>query len=203
MIDAQLLQTRVDVAVAQAVFRATGSIVTSPGFLKVYQKGTDVAEENGENLLPSLKEGDALKCQDLTTTEHETKPPARYTEASLIKVLESEGVGRPSTYASIMSTIVDRGYVRREGTTLKPTFTAMIVVQLLKDKFPDYVDTQFTSAMEESLDEIAGGEKDYLDYLKSFYLGTGGLEKQIAQQEKQIDPEQARSITFETMPEYV
>src|SRR5690606_22181783 len=110
---------------------------------------------------------------------HETKPPARYTEASLIQFMEREGIGRPSTFATIVSTILDRGYVVRQGNQLVPTFTAFVVTDLLRGHFPDLVDAKFTSRMEESLDEIAAGKLDAEPYLSRFFLGEGGLRERI------------------------
>ncbi len=202
MVDARQERTSVDIQVAEALFRASGTITTFPGFLQVYQKGTDIGGEE-EGALPALAQNDKLDCKSLEISEHETKPPACYTEASLIKVLESEGVGRPSTYASIMGTIEDRGYVHREGNTLKPTFTAMIVSNLLTKHFPDLVDVRFTAGMEQSLDDIAAGDKDHLEYLHQFYDGSAGLEGQIAKQEKAIEPEEARALTFDEFKDYV
>lgn len=182
-------------------FQATGTRILFPGFLRAYVEGsddTDAALEEKEVVLPEVKEGDQLSLDSLKVTEHETKPPARYTEASLIQVLEKEGVGRPSTYASIISTIIDRGYVRRVGNAFVPTFTAFAVNKLLEKHFPELVDLKFTAEMEETLDEIAGGNRDYLEFLKEFYLDKKkGLKAQIENEEKKIDPDEARSVHLE------
>ncbi|PVI73961.1 DNA topoisomerase I, partial [Salmonella enterica subsp. enterica serovar Anatum] len=144
-----------------------------------------------------FKVGDTVKHIKTEVTEHETKPPARYSEAALIQFLEKEGVGRPSTYASIVSTILDRGYALRQGNSLVPTFTGFVVTELLRKHFPELVDTQFTSNMEEKLDEIAEGKLNYLPYLKEFYLGPKGLEKKVAEEDKKIEPEKARALHFD------
>ena len=126
----------------------------------------------------------------------ETQPPARYTEASLVKTLESEGIGRPSTYASIISTIIAKGYAQLVGNALIPTFTAFAVTDLLEKHFPEIVDPSFTSRMEQTLDDIATGEVQWLPYLREFYSGEEGLEKQVKDRESQIDPKEARTIHF-------
>ncbi|MBN8555230.1 MAG: type I DNA topoisomerase [Deltaproteobacteria bacterium] len=188
-----------------AEFQATGTRIIFPGFLRAYVEGQDDAEaalEEREVLLPEVKAGEALKLQKSEVTEHETKPPARFTEASLVQTLEKEGVGRPSTYASIISTIIDRGYVRRLANALVPTFTAFAVVNLLKKHFSELVDLKFTASMEETLDEIAEGKKPYLEFLKDFYSDKkNGLRSQIETREKKIDPDESRAIAIETFPD--
>ena len=144
-----------------------------------------------------MKEGQKVNCKDLDALPHETKPPARFTEASLVQRLEKEGVGRPSTYATIIGTIQDRGYVRKEGSALVPSFTGMAVVQLLEKYFESFVDYGFTSEMEEKLDLIAVGEVDYLKYLKNFYKGKNGLKQKVEDKEKEIKPEESRTIHLE------
>ncbi len=160
MADARLTQIAVDVSVENAIFRANGKRIDFAGFFRAYVEGSDnpdAALEDREISLPPLKEGDKPDCKDLEAIGHETQPPARYTEASLVKTLEKEGIGRPSTYATVMGTIVDRGYVQMRGKALIPTFTAFAVTALLEEHFPDLVDTEFTSKMEQTLDEIARG----------------------------------------------
>lgn len=137
---------------------------------------------------------DILKLKHLDAQRHETKPPARFTEASLVQTLEKEGIGRPSTYASIIGTIVDRGYVRKNGTALVPTFTGFAVTQLLERHFDALVDTGFTAKMEESLDHIAEGTLEHLPYLKEFYLGKKGLRERVKTQDKEINPEESRTV---------
>jgi len=186
-------------------FQATGTKMLFPGFIRAYVEGrddVDAALEERENLLPDLKERDVVGMEALKVTEHETKPPARFTEASLVQTLEKEGVGRPSTYASIISTIIDRGYVRKSGNSLVPTFTAFAVDKLLAKHFPELVDSKFTASMEETLDAIAEGQQDHIKFLSDFFLNPKkGLRKQIEQQEKKIDPEEARSIALDQFPD--
>jgi len=197
MVNSKQKQVSVKFAVGAAVFSASGMTIEFPGFLRAYVEGRDdeaAALEEREVRLPELKVGDAVRCLKLDVTNHETKPPARYTEASLVQTMEKEGIGRPSTYASIISTIIDRGYVRKQSNALVPTFTAMIVAKLLSHHLPKYVDLGFTSTMEKSLDDIAEGDLDWQKYLKSIYFGAEGLKHQVEVQEKKIDPDEARSI---------
>ncbi|HIK13487.1 MAG TPA: type I DNA topoisomerase [Oscillatoriaceae cyanobacterium M33_DOE_052] len=199
MADARQTFATVDVQVAEAVFRATGKRIDFPGFLRAYVEGSDDPEaalDNQEVILPPLRVGDRPHCQKLQAIGHETQPPARYTEATLVKTLESEGIGRPSTYASIIGTIADRGYTQVKGNALVPTFTAFAVSNLLEKYFPDLVDTSFTARMEQTLDEISTGHADWLPYLQKFYLGETGLEAQVKQQEIQIDAEEARTLAL-------
>lgn len=187
--------------VADAVFSASGMTVEFPGFLKVYVEDQEEdASDEREVRLPKLKVGDKVKCNSISSSEHETKPPARFTEASLVQTMEKEGVGRPSTYATIISTIQDRGYVRKVGNALVPTFTALVVSKLLSRYLPDYVDLGFTSEMERALDTIAQGDLDYVKYLDSIYFGNkekSGLREQIDKQEKVINAEESRSIRLD------
>jgi DNA topoisomerase-1 len=144
-----------------------------------------------------MSEQGKLNCKDAEAVSHETKPPARYTEATLVKTLEAEGVGRPSTYASIIGTIQDRGYVRKSGSQLVPTFTALAVTRLLEDFFPNLVDLQFTAQMEQTLDDISNGEADRLPYLRRFYSGEEGLENQVKTHEEEIDPRKACTLKLD------
>ncbi len=181
-------------------FNANGSRIVFPGFLRVYVEGSDdpdKALDDKEVILPTMKEGQGVDCSNLEALSHETKPPARFTEASLVQRLEKEGVGRPSTYATIIGTIQDRGYVRKEGSALIPSFTGMAVVQLLEKYFENYVDYGFTSEMEEKLDLIAVGDVDQQKYLKSFYSGKKGLKQVVEDKEKSIKPEESRIIHLE------
>ncbi len=180
-----------------AVFSTSGRTITFPGFLKAYVQGLDDADgetDDKERILPPLVVGDALAVQRLEPTGHETRPPARYTEASLVQRLEELGVGRPSTYASIMSTIQDRGYVWKKGSALVPTFTAFGVVALLEKHFPNLVDYSFTAAMEDDLDRIAAGEAESLPWLTDFYFGDDGLKHRVASRLDEIDPRAVGSI---------
>jgi DNA topoisomerase-1 len=155
-------------------FGVSGTVITSPGFLRVYQEGDDSEDDDAKAdvRLPALAEGDVLSLADLQRDDHSTKPPARFTEASLVKHLEELGVGRPSTYASILQTIQDRGYVWKKGTALVPSFTAFAVVGLLEEHFPALVDYGFTASMEDDLDEIASGIEESVPWLERFYFGT-------------------------------
>jgi DNA topoisomerase-1 len=181
----------------EAVFVTSGRTITFPGFLRAYVQGSDDPEtelDDKEKMLPPLAEGDILAVQRLEPTGHETRPPARYTEASLVQRLEEEGVGRPSTYASIMTTIQDRGYVWKKGTALVPTFTAFGVVALLEKHFPQLVDYSFTASMEDDLDRIAAGEEESVPWLTAFYFGDDGLKHKVATRLDEIDPRAVGSI---------
>ena len=197
MAEARQTHITVLVEVDNAVFRASGKRIDFPGFFRAYVEGSDdpdAALEDREVLLPRLSTGDALNCSGLDAIGHETQPPSRFTEASLVKVLESEGIGRPSTYATVIGTIIDRGYVRLVNNSLVPTFTAFAVTSLLEQNFPDLVDVHFTARMEQTLDEISTGEVDWLPYLKEFYQGDKGLEHQVHDREEHIDPSEARTV---------
>ncbi len=156
-------------------FSASGTVITSPGFLLVYKEDQDEEEEEGEQAddarLPVLHADDRLTLVSLTGKDHATKPPARFTEASLVKRLEELGVGRPSTYASIMQTIQDRGYVWKRSSALVPTYVAFAVIGLLEDNFGKLVDYGFTASMEDDLDEIAAGKQESIPWLEHFYFG--------------------------------
>ncbi|TQL66524.1 DNA topoisomerase-1 [Nocardioides albertanoniae] len=157
------------------VFSATGRVITFHGFLKAYVEGTDSAEQTSDDQqtrLPDLAEGDTVNAASLTADGHETKPPARYTEATLVRELEEREIGRPSTYASIIQTIINRGYVFKKGTALVPAWVAFSVVRLLEEHFPRQIDYRFTASMEEILDEIANGSKDMTTELGEFYFGS-------------------------------
>ena len=180
-----------------AVFKSSGKQIVFPGFFRAYVEGSDDPEaalEDQESMLPDLKVGESLDAKEIEAKGHETKPPARFTEATLVKALEKEGVGRPSTYASIISTVIDRGYVQKDGNALVPTFMAFAVTGLLEKYFPDLVDTKFTSEMEHKLDSIASGDQEMISYLDSYFKGEKGLLQQITMQETQIDPTEARKI---------
>jgi DNA topoisomerase-1 len=154
---------------------ASGRTITFPGYLRVYVEGSDDPEadlDDRERLLPDLAEGQRLPDPAIDPSGHTTQPPARYTEASLVKKLEELGIGRPSTYASIMGTIQDRGYVWKKGQALVPSWTAFAVINLLEGHFSAEVDYQFTARMENDLDEIAAGERDRVPFLRSFWFGT-------------------------------
>jgi DNA topoisomerase I len=202
MADSRQTQIIMQLLVEDAGFRSSGKRIDFPGFLRAYVEGSDDPEaalEDQEVILPNLKVGDSPKCTDLEAVGHETQPPARYTEATLVKTLESEGIGRPSTYASIIGTIIDKGYAQLVSNALIPTFTAFAVTELLEKHFPDVVDPSFTSKMEQTLDDISTGEAQWLPYLKEFYLGDKGLETLVKEQESQIDANVARTVELENL----
>jgi len=206
MVDARQKQVSAKIHVDESVFTANGNTIEFPGFLRAYVEGSDDPEADlleREVRLPKLAKNDSLQCGNIEATDHETKPPARFTEASLIQMMEKEGIGRPSTYASIIGTIVDRGYVRRNANALIPTFTAMVVSKLLSQHLPQFVDLGFTSGMEKSLDTIADGELDSEKYLETIYFGKTGLKSQVETQDKKIDADEARSIKLPGLEKYV
>ncbi len=197
MADARLTFITATIAAADAEFRATGRHVDFPGFFRAYVEGVDDPEaalDDQEAALPPLRESQPLSLGQLDSLKHETKPPARFTEATLVRQLESDGIGRPSTYSSIISTIQDRGYVRKVSNQLIPTFTAIAVTRLLEQNFPNLVDIKFTAQMEEQLDEVAAGTSERLPYLQKFYCGGEGLDEQVKSHEEQIDPRIACTI---------
>lgn len=161
--------TSLDIAAGDYIFRATGSIVKFPGFMQVYIEGTDDDTREEEKLLPELEKGDKVEAKALTPKQHFTQPPPRYTDATLVKALEEKGIGRPSTYAPIVETIQKRGYVVREKKQFYPTELGVIVVDLLKNHFPDIINVEFTADMEEKLDKIAEGDERWVGVLKHFY----------------------------------
>jgi DNA topoisomerase-1 len=196
-----------------ADFSATGKTITEPGFLRAYVESadedtdtdSDTDRDDAERRLPRLSKGDGLGVESLEAKGHTTQPPARYTEASLVKALEELGIGRPSTYASIMQTIQDRGYVWKKGSALVPSFVAFAVVQLLEQHFPRLVDYGFTASVEEDLDDIASGDRQRVDWLTRFYFGAadgkeggvaraGGLRKLVAENLGDIDARGINSI---------
>ncbi len=201
MAQAELEFTNVTIAAdangKTAEFKTSGKRILFPGYFRAYVEGSDdpdTALENQENPLPPLEEGEVVVEKGIEPISHETKPPARYTEASLVKELEEKGIGRPSTYATIISTIQDRGYCEAEGKTLIPTFTAFAVTGLLETHLEDLVDSDFTSEMENKLDQIAQGDLQPTEYLQSYYGGDNGLKAKVDQQEDKIDPQEARHL---------
>jgi DNA topoisomerase-1 len=224
MAEARLLRTTVEITGKgpngeNAILTASGKAIEFPGYLRAYVEGSDdpSAElDEQERLLPKVTVGDKIHAPDnvdakfvvagLDEKPHETTPPARFTEASLVKRLEEEGIGRPSTYAPTVATIQRRGYVSKQGKALVPSFTAFAVTRLLRDHFGDYVDLGFTAEMEEILDQISNGEKDWLDFIREFYRGDGkhhGLEHLVEDRGQEIaypvidvcaDPESGKRI---------
>jgi DNA topoisomerase-1 len=190
----------------EALFAASGKTIDFAGFLRAYVEGTDDPEaalEDREVVLPQLAEGQPLTASQLDPKGHETQPPARFTEASLVQALEAAGIGRPSTYASIMQTIQDRGYVFKRGQALVPTLTAFATVGLLETHFGKLVDYGFTAKMESELDEIANGNAQRVPYLQSFYFGRTagaspdtrlGLKELIGERLESIDPRVVATI---------
>jgi DNA topoisomerase-1 len=172
----ELTTTTLTGPIQQAEFSASGTVITFRGFMSAYEEGHD--EERNESTdaveakLPPLTQGQNLRLVELEAKGHETSAPPRYTEASLVKTLEELGIGRPSTYAAIISTIIDRGYVTPRGTALVPNWIAFSVVRLLEEYFADLVQYDFTAGMEDDLDRIAGGEEDRVEWLTGFYFGN-------------------------------
>ncbi len=180
-----------------AEFGASGKIISFYGFMKAYVEGSDDPNaelDDNQRRLPALAEREPLIAESLAPAEHATRPPARYTEASLIKELEDRAIGRPSTYASIMGTVLDRGYVFKKGTALVPSFLAFAVVTLLEQHFAHLIDYDFTAQMEEALDEIARGEAARVPWLRRFYFGADGEEglKELVSDLSDID---ARAVS--------
>jgi DNA topoisomerase-1 len=188
---ATLNSSSVDISANQYILRANGLNVKFDGWLKLYP------EKQKENLLPSLIEGQKLSLIKINPLQHFTEPPARYTEASLVKALEDYGIGRPSTYAPIISTIQQRNYVRKEQKSFKPTETGILVNDLLSEHFPNIVDYQFTAQMENDLDEIAQGKKEYLVMLQNFYQP---FKQNLNMKEKQITKTFVDEQTDQTCP---
>ena len=195
-----------------AIFAASGKVITFPGFLRAYVEGSDDPDaelEDQERVLPPLAQGQRLDAVSVEPRGHETQSPARFTEASLVRELEERGIGRPSTYASIIQTVQDRGYVWKKGSALVPTFTAFAVVQLLERHFPELVDLTFTARMEDALDAVAAGELDSVPWLHEFYFGGDkgtvdedvegiGLKARIAAGWEAIDAREVSSIPLGT-----
>ena len=221
MVDARVLRTTIEVTATAdkgepAVFTASGKAIEFAGFRRAYVEGSDDPEaelEEQETVLPVLEVGERIdrdrtrvRLAGLEAKAHETNPPARYTEASLIKELERIGVGRPSTFAATIGTIERRGYVFRQGKALVPSFIAFAVTRLLRDHFSDLIDVEFTAEMEEDLDQISRGEREWLDFIRQFYRGDKhhrGLEEAVKQAEERaeypqidvgIDPESREMI---------
>ena len=196
-----------------AEFATSGTVISHQGFRLVYIEDLDEVDDGDDTgrQLPPLAEGDRLDVLELVPNGHQTNPPARYTEASLVKRLEELGVGRPSTYASIMNTIQDRGYVWKKGSALVPAFTAFAVINLLEQHFPDLVDFAFTARMEDDLDGIASGDEEVVPYLADFYFGPadangqrhGGLKTMVEQHLDAIDPAEINSIPIGLDPDGV
>jgi DNA topoisomerase-1 len=199
MTEAMFDQTSVDITAGDHMLRATGRVMLFDGFLVVYREGRDDEEEEGENRLPDLSEGQLLDLGDVLPAQHFTQPPPRYTEASLVKALEEHGIGRPSTYAATLSNLVDREYVRIDQRRIFPTDTGIVVTDLLVEHFPQVVDVKFTADMEEDLDEIARGHKDWPEVLRQFY---DPFERLLEKKDKEITRDDLiKETTEEICPE--
>ena len=171
------------------VFRANGSSIADPGFMMVYLEGQDEAKtEDDEKLLPALKQGDVVKLLEIRPEQHFTEPPPRFTEASLVKTLEEYGIGRPSTYASIIYTLKQREYVEFEQKRFTPTDVGRVVNDFLTKHFADYVDYDFTARLEDELDAVSRGEKEWLPLMKKFWEK---FEKQIKEKEETVSRSEA------------
>ena len=203
MAPAKLKQTAITIQNQKAEFRANGQVILFPGYMRIYVEGRDNPNKdlaNKERILPPMVEGETLDCSTLESESHSTKPPARFTEASLVKALEENGIGRPSTFASILGTIVRRGYVDRNGGKLSPTFLGLAVTQLLENHFTNLVSKEFTAKMEDGLDEVSRGELEAVPFMTNFYRGGGrfaGLEKML---DEKVDIPAACTIA---MPEEI
>ncbi len=198
MASAKIQKTTVKISDGTHTFTSHGKIIEFPGFLRAYVEGADDPSkqlDDKEKKLPSMSQGDSLNCDALESKQHFTKPANRFTEASLVKELETLGIGRPSTYASIMKRIQDKGYVNKVKGSMIPTFTGYAVVQFLENYFDELVDLQYTSQMENKLDEISLGKVESIDFLNEFYYGDNsdidGLEKDLDQE---FDKDKSKEI---------
>ncbi|WP_254511304.1 type I DNA topoisomerase [Anatilimnocola floriformis] len=210
MLDARGRSITLQVAGAEAVFQVTGKTIEFPGFLRAYVEGSDDPEAelaDQERLLPSVNIGDPLGCKNLNEKSHSTQPPARFSEAALTAALEERGIGRPSTYASIIDTILERKYVFKKANALVPTWVAFSVSRLMEQHLPNLVDYQFTASMEDLLDSISRKEQDATSYLKTFYFGEGGVDEgnglkaQLDKKIVEVDPREMGRFTLGTPTE--
>jgi DNA topoisomerase-1 len=197
MADAKIRRIAITIEADGAVFRVSGKTIDFPGFLRAYVEGADDPQAelaDRDTVLPDLRVGEQVGCRALEPKSHTTQPPARYTEATLTKSLEERGIGRPSTYAAIIDTILARDYVFKRGNALVPTWTAFAVSQLLEVHLPALVDYRFTAQMEDELDSISRGETVHVDYLRNFYFGNGrpGLKQQL---QNKVDEINARDVS--------
>ncbi|HEX3599696.1 MAG TPA: type I DNA topoisomerase, partial [Lacipirellulaceae bacterium] len=203
MADARGRRIMITIEGEGCVFQVSGKTIDFPGYLRAYVEGSDTPDAelaDQETVLPSVTIGESLKCLEMTAKEHSTQSPGRYSEAALTKALEERGIGRPSTYASIIDTIQNRNYAFKKGGALVPTWVAFSVVKLLEDHLAGLVDYQFTAQMEDDLDAISRGEREYVDYLNSFYFGNGtpGLKPQLEHKGEEIDARSISRITIGT-----
>ena len=202
-IEATGLPAASGVSCSSAGFSASGTVLSERGFLKAYQESSDeeatedAASSDDDRVLPAVTVGEQLSISEIEAKSHTTQPPARFTEASLVKALEERGIGRPSTYASIISTIIDRGYVVRRGSALVPQWIAFPVTRLLHERFAELVDFDYTAGLEEDLDRIASGEYQRADWLKRFYFGDAdhqGLKKVAEAATEEIDARELNTL---------
>ncbi len=203
-LDATLGASAAALSGTEVVLQSNGRVISFPGYRRVYVEGADDPEAelaDAEKILPALSENDAVNVTEAEAKSHTTQPPARYTDASIVKKMEELGIGRPSTYAAVISTIQDRGYVWKKGTALVPSFTAFAVVKLLEEHFTELVDYNFTASMEDGLDAIAAGTEESLPWLTRFYFGHDadgvagfGLHEAVSGQLTDIDPVEINSI---------
>ncbi len=203
MADARGHRVTITVASGEAVFQVSGTTIDFPGYLRAYVEGSDDPESelaDRDTVLPQVRVGEVLECRRMECKRHTTQPPNRYSEASLTRALEEMGIGRPSTYATIIETILNRKYVFKRGNVLVPTWTAFAVSQLLEKHLPDLVDYQFTAQMEDELDAISRGELEHLDYLARFYFGNDhpGLKPQVVSKADQINARDVSQILIGT-----
>ena len=197
MSDAKGRRITITIEGGGAKFQVSGKTIDFAGFLRAYVEGSDDPNAelaDKETILPAVSEGDTVNCDEVIPKDHTTQPPARFTEASLTRALEERGIGRPSTYASIIETILSREYVFKRGSALVPSWIAFSVSKLLSEHLPRLVDFEFTAKMEDDLDAISRGEAEYTDYLNRFYFGNGapGLKQQLDNKIEEID---ARDIS--------
>ncbi|MDP6628811.1 MAG: type I DNA topoisomerase [Candidatus Marinimicrobia bacterium] len=200
MTSAKVKQIAVTIENQKSEFRANGKVILFPGYMAAYVESTDKRSgvtEDQETILPDMEKGQTLACNTLTAEEHATKPPARFTEASLVKELEARGIGRPSTFASIIDIIVKRTYVQRDRGKLTPTFLGLAVTQLLENHFTTLVDSEFTANMEDDLDAISRGEVDAVPFMKAFYFGSDDLKGLENMLEDKVDIGKACSVQLD------
>ena len=205
MADCQARRITIQIEGGGCVFQVTGKTIDFPGYLRAYVEGSDDPDSelaDQEQALPSVAIGELLKCVQMEAKGHSTHPPDRFSEAALTKALEERGIGRPSTYASIIDTIQARNYVFKKGGALVPTWVAFSVVKLLEEHLANLIDYQFTAQMEDDLDAISRGEREHVDYLKAFYFGNGapGLKPQLANKVEEIDARGISRILIGTPP---
>lgn len=200
MTSAKVKQIAVTIENQKSEFRANGKVILFPGYMATYVESTDKRSgvtEDKETILPDMTKGQTLGCNALSAEEHATKPPARFTEASLVKELEARGIGRPSTFASIIDIIVKRTYVQRDRGKLTPTFLGLAVTQLLENHFTSLVDSEFTANMEDGLDAISRGEVDAIPFMKSFYFGDDDLKGLEDMLDDKVDIGKACSVQLD------